>query len=135
MATNVKATKKYKALIAVGLSPEQAMKALSPEPVKDDPRAQLIAAGFTPEQADGILGTSGGTADADEVSEADALVEASPYKFAKGRVYVNSSIVEGVVRVIKTGKPEIVTTSGTGRTKAVLLVRQDSGDVSIQNLA
>jgi hypothetical protein len=133
MATNVKATKKYKALIAVGLSPEQAMKALSPEPVKDDPRAQLIAAGFTPEQADGILGASGDTAD--EVSEADALVEASPYKFAKGRVYVNSSIVEGVVRAIKTGKPEIVTTSGTGRTKAVLLVRQDSGDVSIQNLA
>ena len=44
------------------------------------------------------------------------------------RVYTNMAIVEAQVRVIKTGKPEIVSSSGVGRTKAVLIQRTESGD-------
>lgn len=64
----------------------------------------------------------------------DALVAQSGYAHGRGRVYVNAAIVEGIVRVLKTGTPEIVNTSGVGRVPAVVIFREDSGDVAVHNL-
>ena len=67
-------------------------------------------------------------------SKADKLVEKHGYGYAKGRVYATPTLAEAIVRVHRNGKPEIVQSSGVGRTKAVLVSKQESGDVSLQNL-
>lgn len=132
MATNIKRTKKYKALLAVGLTDEKAQGVMNP--ASTSPLDILLEGGWNEDEARAIL--AGGTVEPDEpLDPAEALVESSPYSYTKGRVYVTTSIIEACVRVIKTGKPEIVKTSGNGRTKAVLIKREDSGDASIQNLA
>lgn len=141
-------TKKYKALIAVGLSPDDAARryreivegAVTPEP---DPLAALVDAGFTEEEARAIV-SSGAVVEA-PVAEApkpktsqevaEALVEEHGYAFTKGRVYVTADTIEAAVRVRKTGSPEVVTSSGVGRTAATLIFKLESGDVAIQNLA
>lgn len=148
MTTRIKSTSKYKALIAVGLDEAAAMKVLTG--AKQNAEVdKLVAAGFTPEDAERIL-ANGYTAIepvAETVTEPaktaketateynEALVAQNGRTFARGRVYINEAVVEGVVRVLKTGSSEIVNTSGVGRTKAVLVAREESGDVSIQNLA
>jgi hypothetical protein len=143
-------TKKYQALIAVGLSPEDAAKkyreiveGAAPEPVID-PAADLLAAGFSQEEVDAIIGAGATTPEpAEKVVLAkktsqelgEALVENAGLAFTKGRVYVTPDIIEAAVRVRKTSSPEVVSSSGVGRTAAVLVFKTDGGDVAIQNLA
>lgn len=143
-------TKKYQALIAVGLSPEAAAKkyrevveGLAPEPVSD-PAQDLLDAGFSQDEVDAIIG-AGATPEVEAVVAkpvaktsqelGEALVEQHGLAFTKGRVYVTPDIIEAAVRVRKTASPEVVTSSGVGRTAAVLVFKTDGGDVAIQNLA
>lgn len=65
---------------------------------------------------------------------AEALVAQQGMAFTRGRVYSTPAIVEAQVRVLKTGRPEVVPTSGVGHIAAVLLYRETSGDCVIQNL-
>jgi hypothetical protein len=150
MAVVIKRTNKYKALIKTGVPSDVAIALCEadlanskptpePEPVKADPLADLVAAGWDPEIAQAII-DSGATNTApveeqDTLSEAERLVAESGFDYAKGRVYVTPAIVKAVIRVTESGRPEIVPTSGAGRTKAVLLNRTESGDTFIQNLA
>ena len=142
-------TKKYQALIAVGLSPEAAAKkyrevveGLAPV-AAPDPVQQLIDAGFDEAEARAIV-NAGATPEPEakvvlvkqtsqEIGE--ALVEKAGLAFTKGRVYVTPDIIEACVRVRKTASPEVVTSSGVGRTAAVLIFKTEGGDVALQNLA
>lgn len=142
-------TKKYQALIQVGLSPEDAAKRYrqivegqAPEP-EANPLQQLLDAGFDETEARAILG-SGSVAEPEaKVAPAkktsqeigEALVEEHGLAFTKGRVYVTPDIIEAAVRVRKTGSPEVVTSSGVGRTAAVLIFQTEGGDTALQNLA
>lgn len=126
--------------------------------IKNDPRYKTLReGGLDHESAVSVLGLSDANpgkpekltkkqrkaaealleAQADERSEDEKAVDAAGFKFTSGRVYFDGtgSMVEAVVRVTKGGKSEIVNTSGNGRTKAVLVTRTESGDVSVQNLA
>jgi hypothetical protein len=105
----------------------------------------LTAAGFTPEEIAKILDEAETEAAAPEAPEAkvklvtskekgDALVAERGLKFAKGRVYLTPDGAEAFVRVRKTGTPEIIQSSGAGRTAAVLFFKTDTGDVALQNL-
>lgn len=166
-----KATKKYKALIAAGVSESDALDIMGvapaqpAEPAVDERLAGLIDGGFTEEQATKILadrdaqakpakkgkGKKGKKAKASaaikaEVAEvvaasmspkerAEALVAQNGLTFTRGRVYVTPAIIEALVRVTKTGKPEVITASGVGRVAAVLVYKEESGDVAVQNLS
>ncbi len=142
-------TKKFKALVAIGLSEHDALAKLGVQqgPAADERLADLIAGGFSEAEAREILATHDGApaspAPAPVVEPpkpatsqdlAEALVEASPFKFSKGRVYVGGDAIEAQVRVRKTGKPEIIAASGVGRTTAMVLFRTETGEVAIQNL-
>lgn len=145
---NLKRTAKYKALIAIKMSPDDAVNTLlGNAPAQDDPReaaiADLMSVEFTRAEAEAILAS--GTV---SIAEAEADVEPEPAKsvtetmvdaaglnYARGRVYVTIDIIKAVVQVTESGEPAIVKTSGKGRTKAVLINREASGDTSIQNLA
>lgn len=161
-AAAARRTTKYKALVAVinldtpAAVDAAALKILGVElPVAEpepDPNAEalagLIAAGFDEAEAQEIL-TSVGTEEATALAapakvaprpqsskdQAEALVAESDLTFTKGRVYLTPDSIEAAVRVRRTGHPEIITSSGVGRTKAVVLFREDSGDVAAQNLA
>jgi hypothetical protein len=140
--TRTRSTKKYKALVAAGLDDATALKILG-EPVapQPNPLAQLLAAGFDEAEAAAILSQHQGEATEPPApvltrkQAAEALVAEQGLTFTKGRVYVTADIIEAAVRVRKTGSPEVVRSSGVGRTAAVLIAKEDSGDVSIQNLA
>lgn len=55
--------------------------------------------------------------------------------YVKGRVYVRFDLIEAAVRVLKTGKPEIVDVPGDHRTRGVALYRLEDGEtVALQNL-
>lgn len=145
----VRRTKKFKTLIAVGMDETKALKYLG-HPVATEPDtklAELVAAGFTEAEAQQALGLASEastavvtppTIEAPKVltskDQGDQLVEAQGLEFAKGRVYVTPDTIEAAVRVRKTGKPEIIASSGAGRTAAVLLFKTDNGDVALQNL-
>ncbi|NUS02007.1 MAG: hypothetical protein HOV97_05520 [Nonomuraea sp.] len=165
-STRPRATKRYKALIAAGLSDTDALGVMGvseAEAQEVDPRlAGLIHGGFTEEQARKILGDQdaapkgkkgkkkGKKAKASaaikaEVAEvvaasmspkerAEALVAEKGLTFTRGRVYVTPTMIEALARVTKTGKAEIVQASGVGRTTAVLIYKEESGDVAVQNL-
>jgi Holliday junction resolvasome RuvABC DNA-binding subunit len=140
MSTQVKRTKKYKALIALGLSETEALKKLKelagetePAPTKSDIQ-ELLDAGFSEEDARRIVGDVVTSPKSAKELIAEAVRDAG-YQFTNGRVYMNSDVVQGIVRVMKTGTTEIVPTSGVGRVKAVVLIREESGDVSVQNLS
>lgn len=99
---------------------------------------QLLDAGFTQEEAEAAL-TEAPEAPVEAAvptkKEQDAaLVEKHGYVFTKGRVYTGVEHAEAIVRVHRTGKTEIVQSSGVGRTKAVLVSKEESGDVALQNL-
>lgn len=156
--TRPRATKKYKALIAAGVNDAEALNILGvtveqagPEV---DPRiATLIQDGlFTVEQAERIIAGDGSTkkkgkkgkgkkAKAEAPVEltpkqvAEALVAERGMTFARGRVYVTPAIIEALARVTKNGKAEVVQASGVGRVAAVLVYKETSGDVAVQNLA
>jgi hypothetical protein len=158
----IKRSNAYKALLADGVTERKALKRLGVVKVKPvtDPAttvAALIATGlyseteaqavvsgqfFTPTATVTALGKSAKKAKKDVEPEpeatsktaADALVAQSGYAHGRGRVYVNAAIVEGIVRCLKTGSPEIINTSGVGRVPAVVIFREDSGDCALHNL-
>lgn len=141
----VKNDPQFKALASVLGSDAKALEAFNRvnEGTTEDPRIQeLVDAGFSRDKAVAAL-------TADEPAEvkveapkapktakekADALVEKKGLAYAKGRVYTTTDIIEAQVRVMRSGKAEIVQSSGVGRTKAVLVTREESGDVALQNL-
>jgi hypothetical protein len=142
-------TEKFKACITAKVDPDLAVKALDPElhaalhPVEADPLtaqvAALVAANFTEAEARRLLGGTATEVTPAEAAvavkdEAEALVAAKGLAFTKGRVYVTGSILEAAARVLKGKKPEIVASSGVGRTSAVLVFCLPSGDAAIQNL-
>lgn len=137
----LKRTKKYQALKNLGWSDAQVLSYL--QPVVSNPVADLIAAGIPADEAARIVGgqfaTPTAVAETVKVAltskeQADALVAQHGFTHTKGRVYATGSILEAAARVLKGGKPEVVTSSGVGRTKAVVIFRESSGDVAIQNL-
>lgn len=141
--TSIKATREYQVLLSVLGSEELALagyrRAIAePEatPEVTDPVAALVATGMSVEQAERALGLDvAATPPAPLTSKerGEALKEAQGFSPLRGRVYVTSEVLAAAARVQASGDPEIVATSGAGRTKAVLLVREESGDVSIQN--
>lgn len=141
-ATRVKSTRKFKALVAAGFTPEQAEAALTTQ-APADPQAEkvalLVAAGFDPDQAAKLVSASNGSAPAAVAppthrEQAEALVTERGFRYGRGRVYVTGAILEAAARVLKGGHPEVVATSGIGSKAAVVVYRESSGDVSIQNL-
>lgn len=146
MSARIRATKQYKGLRAVGLDDTAALRVLGHAPAVDTNTQTLLDAGFTPEQAASILGGQFATPTAvaqvvapapTQVTSkdlADNLVAQSGLSHGKGRVYATGEILTAAARVLKTGTPEIVRTSGKGKTPAVVIFREDSGDVAIQNL-
>jgi hypothetical protein len=143
-----RSTKKYQTLIKIGYTDEQALKALAdlgiidPEPLPEFPVVQqLVASGeFTKEEAEALVASLSPEepvhtpAPLTPKQQAEALVEKSGLGYAKGRVYANGAVLEAATRVLKTGTPEIAKTSGVGHITAVLVYREESGDVAIQNL-
>lgn len=137
MATNIKATKKFKALIAAGLTEDAALKAYRTVEGEDavDPRVQqLLDAGFTVTQAKLALAAPVEATVLSSKEQGEALVAKQGLTFTKGRVYGGPALAEAIVRVHKTGKPEIVKSSGAGRTAGVLVYKEESGDVACQNV-
>lgn len=141
---SIKQTSEFKALVTVFGNEDEALARYKAvfgevaEPVAA-PSAldNLIAAGFTKEQAEKALADKAAPAPAAPATskeKGEALVTEKGYTFAKGRVYGAVTLAEAIVRVFKTGTPEIVTSSGVGRTKAVLVYKEESGDVAQQNL-
>lgn len=152
----IKRTKKFKALVAVGLDENEAIKSYrrtvlgeGGEAVEADPVAELVAAGFTEAEARSVLGLDevpGAMAPAPtpipepepepEVDPIAALIIKHGFDFAKGRVYLGADAIEAAVRVRKTGQPEIVASSraNTRRPRAVVAYAGTEGEVIIQNL-
>lgn len=130
----------FKALVAVLGSQAKAKVAFDRLPkaeIKGDPRIQeLVAAGFSEEDAKAALTEAPAEAAAEPTKKEQdaALVEKAGYTFTKGRVYTGVEHAEAIVRVHRTGKTEIVQSSGVGRTKAVLVAKEESGDIALQNL-
>lgn len=157
-----KATKKFRTLIAMGVSEQDALEIIGAAPNVDSRLAGLVDGGFTEAQARKILedqdakaskkgkGKKGKKAKASaaikaEVAEvvaasmtpkqrAEALVAERGLSFTRGRVYVTGALIEAQARVMKTGAPEVVQASGVGRVSDVLVYREESGDVALQNL-
>lgn len=147
IAAKIKQDPKFQALLGALGSEEKAKIAfdrLQPAAPEVDPRMQtLLDAGLTPEQAEQALTEDEAPAEPTKLAQvtplsskerAEALVADKGYEYTKGRVYGGPSLAESIVRVHKTGKPEIVSSSGVGRTKGVLVYKEDSGDVALQNL-
>lgn len=146
--TKPRATKKFKALVAVLGSEDKAIAAWNKHnpdspigEVEVDPQiAQLVAAGFSVEEAQEALAE----VDAEPKAEAapltsheiaDAAVAQAGLTHFRGRVYSGANLIEAQVRVLKTGKPEIVKHSGETKTKGVVVYRTDDGtNVVLQNL-
>lgn len=150
----VKADPQFQALVAVLGSQVKAKAAFDrinqpAEEVKSELQ-QLLDAGFTQEQAEKALGTPLSDKPVSLVKAGDrpaAVVEETAKEktarqvaeaglvFAKGRVYVTKPIIEAVARTLRNGQAQIVQASGNGRVSHVLVAKEESGDVSIQNLA
>lgn len=143
MAANIKNTKAYKSLIALGTSPDEAVallsaKAKTTEQVEKrglDYDALAKELGLTRKQVVAALtGQAAPAEPEDKRTVSERLVEENGYSFTKGRVYLTTEMLAVVSRVLQTGTPEIAQTSGKGRIAAVLVVREESGDASVQNL-
>lgn len=136
--TRVRSTKAYKDLLAAGLSDKKALKALGRTDVTPLAKGTKTKARVAVELP---LGKKGGKKAKATKAEPEAkpskeerLVAKAGKAFTRGRTYSNPAIIEAQVRVHKTGKPEVVPTSGVGRISAVLITRTESGDVAVQNL-
>lgn len=148
-----KASKKFKALVATLGTEEAAVvawnSAFPDNRIADTKKVQtalpegvqtLITAGFSEAEArelvasKGVTTTTEATAPLTSQERAEALVAKEGLTHVRGRVYTNSLLIEAQVRVLKTGKPEVVRTPGSHRTKAVVLWQTDEGSVAVQNL-
>ena len=143
----VRRSNKYIALVEqLGLTDTAALAVLghTVEPKADPRLAELVEAGFTPEEAAELLEDTDTEPDTEPEPEpepeltskerADALVAEHDLTFTRGRVYLSRDAIEAQVRVFKTGTPEIVATSGVGRAKAVVFYLSESGDLAAQHL-
>jgi len=101
-----------------------------PAPQADDLAAQLVANGSTAEDA-----VKAAISRKTPLESAEALAAQHHLTFTDGRAFLSTAAIEAAVRVRKTGSPEIVSSAGTDDIKAVLLYRDDSGDLVAQNLA
>jgi hypothetical protein len=151
MSTRIRSTKKYRALVAIGMSDEQAVTALTPiepEPLPEFPAYELLVQSgrFTPEEATALLASLSVDEPTHPVptpapvvltakEKAEALVVEAGLAFTRGRVYGTGALLEAAARVLKTGTPEIVTSSGVGHVAAVLVYLEESGDFAMQNLS
>jgi hypothetical protein len=147
MATAIKnplRTKKFKGLVVALGSEEAAVKAwnnafpdnaIPVETEVPDNVAALVAAGFSEEEARKLLDAQGAseTVALTSQEEAEVLIAKSGLTPVRGRVYINSDVVDAFQRVLKTGKPEVIKTPGSHRTKAVALWKADD-NVACQNL-
>lgn len=145
---SIRKTKQFKAILAVLKDQDKALAAYyaanpdqAPQVEPQGDLADLMAAGLTEAQAKAALATPADApvetpAETPVTSKdvAEALVAERGFTFTKGRVYATGTLAEAIVRVLKNGKPEIVPSSGVGRTKGVLVYKLDSGDVALQNL-
>lgn len=146
--TNPTRTKKFKALVAVLGSEEAAVAAWNagnPDnqiggstPVSTEVQT-LIDAGFTREEAEKYAAQAAAPAPAAPLTSQElAEVEIAKQGFVpvRGRVYGNTALVEAQVRVLKSGKPEVVRLEGEHRVKAVAVWRTDDGKTfATQNLS
>lgn len=142
-------TKKFKALLALGMDKDQAAKVyqqtvlgIAAEPVEANepgPIAQLVAAGFTQDEAEHML-AEGQSPEPQPVVAAGldpiaALIAKHGFDFAKGRVYLGADAIEAAVRVRRTGTPELIASArATTRPRAVVVYQGENGEVIVQNL-
>ena len=140
---SLKKNPQFQALVAVLGSEEKAREAFDriTKPAVDSRVQELMAAGFSEEEAKAALADEAPKpkAEAKPVAKtskerAEELVADKGYDFTKGRVYGGVTLAEAIARVFRSGKPEIVQSSGIGRTKGVLVYKEESGDVALQNL-
>ena len=144
--TNPVKTKKFRALVAVLGSEDAAVTAWNeahPEaPIGDvevtlSPEAQtLVDAGFTHAEAEKYVAQAAAKdVPLSSKEQADVEVAKRGLVHVRGRVYAGAELIEAAVRVLKTGKPEIVSNTGEHRTKGVAVFRTDDGtSVALQNL-
>lgn len=102
---------------------------------------QLLDAGFTQEQAEKALAADVKAEAAPVVPIAETTkeklarqVDEAGLSFTRGRVYVTKSVIEAVARTLRNGKAQIVEASGNGHVSHILVAKEESGDVSLQNL-
>lgn len=117
-APKVETKSELQQLLDAGFSQEEAEKALGAE-VKAEPEAKPVSLAKPEETPKERLARQ---------------VDQAGLTFTKGRVYINKAILEGAARSLRNGKAQIVEASGNGRVSHVLVVKEESGDVSIQNL-
>lgn len=141
LTAKVKKDPQFQALVAVLGSDQKALAAFNrvrpTEPAVDPKVAALVDAGFSEAEAkEALAEPAQAEVKVPETSKekAEALAESKGFTYARGRVYGTVALAEALVRVHKTGRPEIVASSGVGRTKAVLVYKEESGDVALQNL-
>ena len=156
MSTTVKnprATKKFKALLALvknddaavlawnAANPDNAIAVAEPEITAEE--QALVASGFTLAQAKAALAAAASTTGTPQpepekltsAQQGEVLVAKAGFIPVRGRVYSSAALIEAQVRVLRSGKPEVVKTPGEHRTKGVLVYRTDNGDgVALQNL-
>ena len=135
MTTDIRSTKKFKALIAVGLSEDQALAQLGEaKPDEADANiARLVSAGYTETEAHAILNPSVEVVVETPKQVADLLVESRGLTHTRGLVRLNTEAIEAAVRVLKTGKPEVINSSDEGHVVALSIYRENNV-VAVQNL-
>lgn len=115
------------------------------EPAQKDPKAlrKLLKAGFSREAALAALAEVAETPDVEDApagpltsrEKSEVQVAQRGLVYVSGRVYTDQALIEAQVRVLKSGKPEIVDRPGNFRTKAVAVFRSDDdASVALQNL-
>lgn len=139
IAAKIKNDPQFQTLLAVFNDDAKALEAfnrIQPKPESDTRAAQLRAAGFTAEQVELALAEEAVEVEVPPTNKeiAEALVTDRGFTWAKGRVYAGPLLAEAIVRCHRGGKAEIVPSSGVGRTKGVLVYKEESGDVALQNL-
>lgn len=140
---HIKSDPRFTALVAALKSDAKALAAFERVNPTEDPRIQeLVDAGFTRDQAVAALSDDAPT----EAPKVEAVPDPKPedvkaefvasqgFAFARGRVYSTKALIEAQARVMRSGKAEVVASSGVGRTKAVLVSKEASGDLALQNL-
>jgi len=143
ISKSIKANTQFQALAAVLGDDQKALAAfnrINPEPEAEpvvDARVQkLLDAGLTAEEAATALADVETVLEAPvtEKEKAEALMVERGFTWAKGRVYATPALAEAIIRVHRGAKAQVVPSSGVGRTKAVLVYKEASGDVVLQNL-
>jgi hypothetical protein len=150
-------TKRFQALLAVAggdeakavaawnaTNPESPIAAKASTVVVDPQIAELVKAGYSEADAKAAIEALSAEPAKVEAPEAkpltsheiaDAAVAKAGLVHFRGRVYSTPDLIEAQVRVLKTGKPEVVLNSGETKTKGTVVYRTDEGtSVVLQNL-